>query len=768
MKKLIVFILALHLTLTSAFSMSTAPEASRHETRVSAGQQTESNVPLTPSVKAAIQEICDGNFAEAQRTIKQADVNSPPSKSLLKIISQYDKIQQSREQARKETYEQKIAELEKFKLQPETNEPNLSTIFSIITKWLEDDWLQTEGKSNLSEIFLISSRRVEGEPNLLEVFPVIVKAQESADEKHKTEILDEPFVKATIERAKKAGEDYESKGEWLDAMIYCYSWLDILYKDNKEYSDKRKELEEKAIIKSSLIDSPCETSTDRYEKIKPDMFIRSLDVLEYGYVEPFYYSDMVEKTFERCRYLAEVLSLSKELDKNLKIKFEKDKIPQFVMGLSSLEKDYKAEGASPLGGPASLSKDQFERFFKHILALNSATIKLPEQIIIWHIADACLNTLDPHTMIIWPKQVDDFEKNITNEFTGIGVEISKQDGPLKAESLVPDTPAYNSGIDAGDIIDAVNGESTKDMTVTCAVSKITGPAGTKVKLTIRRPSEEKTFDVEITRAKIIVPTTRGWGRDSSGSWRYFVNDKDKIGYVKVTQFSETTAPNLDAVLTRLEGQGMKALILDLRYNSGGYLQSAANIADFFVEKGTIVSTQPRVGLPTWETAQKKGTHPYYPLVILINAGSASASEIVAGALADKAFSRATLVGEQSYGKGSVQQVINYPGGGAQLKYTMAYYHLPSGQRVNDRWAKEKAGKTDWGIMPNVKVELFSDEIKKMLDFERDNDVLAAAGHDQNKRELKRHNLEETLDADSQLAVAILVAKAKLIESGIQQ
>jgi carboxyl-terminal processing protease len=706
--------------------MSTAPEASKPGVRVSAGQQTESNVPSTP-VQAAVQEICDGNFAQAQQTIKKADVNNAASASLLKIISQYDKIQQTREQARKETYEKKIAELEKFKKQAETNEPNL-----------------------------------------LDVFPVIVKAQESADAKHKAEILDDPFVKAIIERAKKTSENYESKGQWIDAMIYCYSWLDILYKDNKEYSDKRKELEEKAEIKSSLLDSPCETSIDRYEKVKPEMFIRSLDVLEYGYVEPFYYGDMVTKTFERCRYLAEVLILSNESDKNFKIKFEKDKMPQFVAGLSSLEKEYKAEGASPLGGPTSLSKDQFDRFFKHILALNSATIKLPEQIMIWHIADACLNTLDPHTMIIWPKQVEDFEKNMTNEFTGIGVEISKEEGPLKAVSLVPDTPAYNSGLDAGDIIDAVNGESTKDMSITCAVSKITGPAGTKVKLTIRRPSEEKTFDVEITRAKIIVPTTRGWGRDDSGSWKYFVNDKNKIGYVRVTQFSAATAADLDAVLIRLEGQGMKALILDLRYNSGGYLQSAADIADLFLEKGTIVSTQPRVGLPTWETAKKKGTHPNYPLVVLINGGSASASEIVSGALADKAYLRATLVGEQSYGKGSVQTITEYPGGGAQLKYTMAYYHLPSGQRVNDRWAKEKAGKTDWGIMPNVKVELISDEIKKMLDFERDNDVLAAAGHDQNKEKLKRHNLEETLDADSQLAVAILVAKAKLIESGIQQ
>ena len=151
-----------------------------------------------------------------------------------------------------------------------------------------------------------------------------------------------------------------------------------------------------------------------------------------------------------------------------------------------------------------------------------------------------------------------------------------------------------------------------------------------------------------------------------------------IGYVRVTNFSATTASDLDGILTMLESHGMRALILDLRYNFGGYLQSAAEVTDMFVDRGIMVSMQPRVGLPTWEAAHKKGTHPDYPLVILINSASASAAEIVAGALADKAYCRATLVGQQSYGKGSVQTITGYPGGGAQLKYTMAYYHLPGG------------------------------------------------------------------------------------------
>ncbi|MBU1260589.1 MAG: PDZ domain-containing protein [Planctomycetes bacterium] len=725
MKKITVFIFALILSSSFAFSMSYRGDVSSAPQKEAAGQQADSN--KTDLIKTAIREIYKGDFTAAEKIIKQTDGNNSDSAAILEVISQYNQIQQSRRQAKRQTYEKKLAELEKFSIRRPKDKAQAET----------------------------------NEPNVVDVFAVIVRLQEAADGNDKTKILDDAFVKDTIARAQKIAAEYEAKGEWVDALLYCYSWLTVIDENNKVYSDKKEQLEERAIVKASLQDSPCETSTERYEKVKPEMFIRSLDVLEYSYVEPFYYSGMTDKALKRCRYLAEVLSLSNSFDANsFKIEFARDKMPKFIAGLSSLEKEYKRE-------VVSLSKDQFVKLFRHILALNSATMKLPEEIIVWHFADSCLSTLDPHTMIVWPKQVEDFEKNMTNEFTGIGVEISKRDGLLKAVSLVPDTPAYNSGLDAGDIIEAVNGESTKAMSINCAVSKITGPAGTKVLLSVRRPGEETTRDIEITRAKIIVPTTRGWCRDDSGNWLYFADDKDKVGYVRVTQFSANTASDLDSVIIQLEGSGMGALIIDLRYNSGGYLQSAADIVDLFVEKGTIVSTQPRVGLPTWEAARKRGTHPNYPLVILINSGSASASEIVAGALADETFSRAVLVGEQSYGKGSVQTITSYPGEGAQLKYTMAYYHLPSDQRVNDRWAMEKLGKKNWGIMPGVKIELTSDEIKKMLDMERDNDILAAANHDENKKKLTRHNLAETLEADSQLAVAVLVAKTKLIELGLK-
>ena len=288
---------------------------------------------------------------------------------------------------------------------------------------------------------------------------------------------------------------------------------------------------------------------------------------------------------------------------------------------------------------------------------------------------------------------------------------------------------------------------------------------------IRRPGEDKTaedkiLEITITRARIIVPTIRGWQRTETGKWLYMIDDADKIGYVRITPgFSERTADDFEKVLVQLEAKDLKGLILDLRFNSGGLLSSAIEVTDKFLEEGLIVSTRPRYwASSTYAMAKKGGTHPNYPLVILINSRSASASEIVAGALADKQHNRAILVGERTHGKGSVQGILSYPRGGAQLKYTMAYYHLPSGQRVESRDAMKKRGRDDWGVAPNIEVKLRSDELKKRFDVQRDNDVLVKADHDNGTVPLKRHIIEETIAADPQLAVGVLVIKSKLIQA----
>ena len=224
-------------------------------------------------------------------------------------------------------------------------------------------------------------------------------------------------------------------------------------------------------------------------------------------------------------------------------------------------------------------------------------------------------------------------------------------------------------MDAGDNIEKVDGDENKDMTITCAVKKITGPQGTKVTLTIRRPAyeeeaEDKVWDIVITRAKIIVPPIRGWQRTEKGRSLYMLDVENKIGYIYITSFDSRTSGDFEKVLVELERASMKGLLIDLRGNPGGLLPSAIEIVDKFIEKGLILTTQPRFGVWTYEDAKRK-THPDYPIVILITSDSASASEIVAGALADKTYERAVRVGDRTHGKGSVQSITSYPGGGAQ-------------------------------------------------------------------------------------------------------
>jgi carboxyl-terminal processing protease len=247
-----------------------------------------------------------------------------------------------------------------------------------------------------------------------------------------------------------------------------------------------------------------------------------------------------------------------------------------------------------------------------------------------------------------------------------------------------------------------------------------------------------------------------------------VDKQDKIGYIRLTSFAETTAADVKAALKSLESAGMRGLILDLRFNPGGYFDSAVDVTDEFLDDGLIVITRSRFGIPSYAAAHSKGTHPNYPMVVLINAGSASASEIVAGALADPSHKRATLVGERTHGKGVVQGISTYPGEGSQLKYTMANWYLPSGQKIKSQEEAKKEGKNDWGVGPDVAVSLRSDEFRKMSELQRDNDVLVSGGHDDANSPMKKHTITQTVGVDPQLATGILVIKSKLIREQAEE
>jgi len=691
------------------------------------------SAPVTVAGESAvmIEQICsqiyEGDFVGAREFLERSDKSESTAINLLvDVISEYEATEEKRQAARKTAYEEQLAELQK--LQAEQAETDIDDVNDVNANDVND---------------------------IVDALSVINKACEFADEAQKEQLLSDSFVKEVLQRAIDKAAEFEVAGKWLEAYTNCYRWLMAIDPKNEGYSDYADQILDKAVIAASFEDSPCETREERFRGVEKEMFIRTIIFLDLQYVSIINYNQMAKQAIERCELLGEVGKLKTQ---NLKLKTEE--LAAWSASLGALLDEVK----SASGDPTEFDKLKFLEVFEKVLKLNDATVDLPRSVVIAQFAEAALSALDPYTVIIWPRQVQDFEKMMTNEFTGIGIEISKREGLLTVASLLPDTPAYKSGLDAEDVIEAVDGVKTKDMTLSCAVHKITGPKGTKVTLTIKRPGEEQTKDITITRDRIIVPTIRGWQRTDEGKWLYMIDERNKIGYVRLTSFSAGTPSSLEKVLVELEAEALKGLILDLRSNTGGLLDSAVAVADKFVDKEWIVKRQPGFGsMPIYEPAHKKGTHPNYPLVILVNSGSASASEIVAGALADEVYGRAILVGTRTHGKGSVQGITGYPRGGAQLKYTMAHYHLPSDQRVESRDAMKKQGRSDWGVGPNVEVKLRSDELKKMIEVQRDNDVLVQADHDNVNNKLRKHTVEETLAADPQLEVGLLIVRSKLIQ-----
>ena len=667
-------------------------------------------------IAAACEKITSGNFKGAREVLEASD--TPQSKGILQlgiIVSEYGAIEDGRKASSSDTYTEQINELETLQQK----------------SWPED-------VNDIGQVFL-----------------TILKAVDNIEEGEKKALLEEPFVKQMIEKALRQGRRYEARGDWINAYTTCYYWLTALDEDNTGYKDHAEELIEKIRIEVSLKDNSCDTSTERHEGIKPKMFLRAVKALDFNYVSIVDYGEMAAKALKQCQLLGEVLSKS---DEELAYRADSQDVDKWSAGLDVIQRDLT-------DSLAMVTRDRFLKIFDEVLALNSITIQIPDEVVIVQFSEASFGALDPYTTLVWPWQVRDFDKNMTQKFPGIGIQISKATGILKVVSLIPNTPAYLSGLDADDVILAVDGEPTDDMSIQCAVSKITGPRGTKVTLTVKHADSEKTEDVVIVRDSIVVPTIRGWQRTGGGQWQYMIDRANRIGYVRITNFTETTAPDMENILNGLERRGLNGLVVDLRDNTGGYLSAAAAVADMFITEGLIVKSQPRWGISTYEAAHKRGTHPEYPLVVLINQHSASASEIVAGALQDAKYRRATLVGQRTYGKGSVQTITQFPGNGSQFKYTMAYYHLPSDQRVKNRYVMEKKGRKDWGIAPDVEVKLRTNEQRKANEVHGTNEVLAKTDRNGVSKSLKRYSLAETLDADAQLAIGLLVLKAKMIQAG---
>ena len=340
-----------------------------------------------------------------------------------------------------------------------------------------------------------------------------------------------------------------------------------------------------------------------------------------------------------------------------------------------------------------------------------------------------LSSLDPHSSFLNAKSLDDMKIQTKGMFGGLGIEVTMENGFVKVISPIDDTPAYKAGIKAGDYITHLNKKSVIGLTLDEAVGKMRGPVGSKLKVTIGRTNMEP-FDITIKRDVIKITSVRSR------------IEKD-VGYVRITTFSEQTNKSTKEAIKKLKkNKNLKGFVLDLRNNPGGLLEQAVYVSDLFLEKGEIVSTRGR-DLENPETYKAKPGDIIngLPLVVLINGGSASASEIVAGALQD--HKRAIILGTQSFGKGSVQTIIPVNPYGA-LRMTTARYFTPSGRSIQKK-----------GISPDIVVDQAKIEKIKKRNENRESDLNGALDNLNKNLEKKdtENSNKETID-DFQLSRAL--------------
>jgi len=519
------------------------------------------------------------------------------------------------------------------------------------------------------------------------------------------------WVRGVADQAKVQAAEYLKKHEWLKAGN-IYAELATIYEDDKTYDKLTRDCAVRVRFEATY--KPKSDWKDQVRNITIDVLSDICHYIANYYVETPDFGKMVLTGLQSVGTLTEVPKLTQVFPALA----DPAKAGKFDEKIKALKEQVRTETKTK---PAD--KKLFYQAVIKLIVINGETINLPQEVIIKEFVDAALGELDPFTNVIWPAELDDFDKHTTGRFSGVGIQLSMENNKLKVVTPIPGTPAYGAGILPGDFIVSINGETTDGITIDQAVRRITGPKNTRVILGIQNPWTNKTRQVPLVRDTIVIQTVKGWRLDRDNHWQFLLDPPfDQIAYLRITNFTDDTVPELASTLKILKKQGAKGLIVDLRFNPGGTLKAAVETVDLFVSKGVIVSTRGR-NVDSWERSASSGAQmTQMPVVVLINNLSASAAEIVAGALKD--FHRAWLIGERSFGKGSVQNVLGLVDNTLRMKLTTAFYYLPSGTCIH-----RKTDSKQWGVEPNLKVELTPREFKDVIDLERDAEIVSQVnGH----------------------------------------
>ncbi len=568
-----------------------------------------------------------------------------------------------------------------------------------------------------------------------------------------TSYLKTPWAVEIIAGAMKQAKAAEDAHEWYESLA-LYSGLEDLHGKKGLYKEHVRAASRGARV-LALYGPPHGlddgTSTDPPKRPKWKDYIIGVDArsvrvaiarIEEAYVENVDYRKLLLGAMRAVRALG-----------------ESEKLAYSFAGIKSKAK--RTEFLKILDGLIVEAKEQdlvdhatVRHWLYRATKASNATVEIPDEVITVEFTDGMMEKLDRFSQMIWPEDWASFKKMTMGSFSGVGIQIQMENGLLKVSSPLEDTPAYRAGIQAGDFIVKIDGTSAENIDIEEAVKRITGVRGTKVVLTVKRPGRAP-FDKTLVRDKIVIQTVKGWKRVNSGGWDWFVDPTDRIGYIRLTNFTRDTVADLAKALASLRESGARGLILDLRFNPGGLLTGAIRVTDQFVQAGTIVSTKGRQQRRSSGRATTDGSFLDGELIVLVNEYSASAAEIVSGALKD--LGRAVIVGGRSFGKGSVQNLTPIREDSVYLKVTTAYYYLPGGRCLH---RTEDA--TEWGVEPDIKSAVTPKQARKWLALRRKTEVV----RERTDAELEREMLGQR-NADVQLDTALLICRLRLMRKGLQ-
>lgn len=602
-----------------------------------------------------------------------------------------------------------------------------------------------------------------------------------------------PRIMELIKKAEKAAHEAEARGDWFKANELFYR-LDLLLEEEGTYKlDKKRltlrltmirlyspeafwKLRNDDRIKEKKSPLPPynglgENFREKLDGVDAGMVLRAVNTASRQHIDTR--PDAKPRVTLKDEMLLGIESMrTLATTSDLKAAFpgldDKEKTAEFISFLD--------EWTARLNTPNTVvSVATLQEFMQDALQASERTVRLGDKVVIHEFGNGAMSRLDDFSAIVWPDELARFDRMTQGQFRGVGVQIQLDDETQMIKVVTPleGTPAQRAGIRSGDLIKKIDGKDAVGISLNQAVDLITGPVDSKVIMTMERKTGEgddgkaitQEIDFSLARAVIPIISVKGWKRNGAkeDDWDWFIDPASRIGYVRLLQFTEDTTRDLRGAIRQMQAKGsLNGFILDLRFNPGGLLTEAVSVSNTFIDKGTIVSTEGTVPGEKKEATPGESLLKNTPVVVLINEGSASASEIVAGAIrhyADAGEVNAVVIGERSFGKGSVQNV--WPlAPNAKMKLTTQYYKLPDGRIIH-----RKPGASMWGVDPHLVVDMLPETESVALKLRQDADVCSIDEKGRVVCDPKKPTpdpqtlLDDGLDVQLQTALAILQAQA---------